>query len=145
MFDCFYTIRHNRMDFTVKSVRFEYMVWCIWLAMQVHMAMDKFVKDGMKYNSTISAAFVWFFTKQSGSNVKLDSDLNGAVELCRKYCQGSDQGGQGGFQARCYGWHQCQRCQVGSGSVVCEEFYIEEVTWGMVDGSCLLLQPVDWT
>ncbi len=33
------------------------------------MAMDKFVKDGMKYNPAISAAFVWFLTKQTGSNV----------------------------------------------------------------------------
>ncbi len=47
----------------------KYMIWCIWLAMQVHIAMDKFVKDGAKYNPAISAVFVQFLTKQTGSNV----------------------------------------------------------------------------
>jgi hypothetical protein len=56
------------MDFNVKSMCVEYMVCCIWLSMQVHMAMDTFVKDGMKYNPAISAAFVWFLTKQTCSN-----------------------------------------------------------------------------
>jgi hypothetical protein len=57
MFDCFYAIRHKRMDFVVKGSRVEYMVWCIWILLQVHMAMDDFVKDGLKYNLAISAAF----------------------------------------------------------------------------------------
>jgi hypothetical protein len=70
MFNHFYTIWHKRMDFTVKGARLKYMVWCIWIAMQVHMAMDRFVKDGMRYNPAISAAFVWFLTKQMGSNVR---------------------------------------------------------------------------
>jgi hypothetical protein len=33
------------------------------------MAMDDFTRDGMKYNPAISAAFVWFLTKQMGGNV----------------------------------------------------------------------------
>ncbi len=67
--DCFYTIWRKRMDFMVKGAWVEYMIWCIWLAMQVHMAKDKFIKDGMRYNPAISAAFVRFLTKQMGSNV----------------------------------------------------------------------------
>ncbi len=54
MFHCFCMIHRKRMDFTVKSVRVKYMVWCIWLA---------------KYNPAISATFVWFLTKQTGSNI----------------------------------------------------------------------------
>jgi hypothetical protein len=58
MFDQFYAIRCKRMEFTVKGTRVEYMVWCIWLTLQVQ-AMDDFTRDGMKYNPAISAAFVW--------------------------------------------------------------------------------------
>ncbi len=59
------------MDFTVKGAKIEYMVHCIWLTLQVHLSMDEFVRDGLKYNSAISAAFVWFLTKRTGSNVGL--------------------------------------------------------------------------
>jgi hypothetical protein len=33
MVDHFYTIRRKRIDFTIKSLHVQYMVWCIWLAM----------------------------------------------------------------------------------------------------------------
>jgi hypothetical protein len=69
MFDQFYAIRRKRIKFTVKGTRVEYMVQCIWLTLQVHMAMDYFTRDGMKYNPAISAAFVQFLTKQTGGNV----------------------------------------------------------------------------
>jgi len=52
MSDRFYAIQRKRMDFTVHSLRVEYMVRCIWLSMQVHMVMDVFTANGMKYNST---------------------------------------------------------------------------------------------
>jgi hypothetical protein len=51
------------MDFTVKGAKVEYMVSCIWLTLQVHVSMDKFVCDGLKYNSAILATFVHFLTK----------------------------------------------------------------------------------
>jgi hypothetical protein len=51
MFDRFYAIRRMRMDFTVHGLRVEYMVRCIWLSMEVHMVMDEFDANGMKYNS----------------------------------------------------------------------------------------------
>jgi hypothetical protein len=70
MFNCFYAIRRKHMDFMVKRVGVEYMVHCIWLSLQVHALMDEFVKDRMKYNPAISAAFVWFLTKQTGSNIR---------------------------------------------------------------------------
>jgi hypothetical protein len=69
MFDRFYAIRHKCMDLVVKGNRVEYMVRCIWISLQVHMAMDDFVKDGLKYNLAISAAFIHFLTKQTGGNV----------------------------------------------------------------------------
>ena len=68
MFDRFYAIRRKRMDFTVQGSRVEYMVRCIWLSMQVHMVMAEFTANGMKYNSTISAAFMRFLTKVTGGN-----------------------------------------------------------------------------
>ena len=46
----------------------EYMVRCIWLTMQFHMVMDEFTANGMKYNSTISAAYMRFLTKVTGGN-----------------------------------------------------------------------------
>jgi hypothetical protein len=69
MFDHFYAIRRKHMDFVVKGKRVEYMVRCIWILLQVHMAMDDFVKDGLKYNSAISAVFICFLSKQTGGNV----------------------------------------------------------------------------
>ena len=68
MFDRFYAIRRKRMDFKVHGSQVEYMVRCIWLSLQVHMVMDKFTANGMKYNSTISAAFMRFLTKVTGGN-----------------------------------------------------------------------------
>jgi hypothetical protein len=47
------------------------MVRCIWLTLQVHMAMDDFVKDGIKYNLAILATFICFLTKQMGRNVSV--------------------------------------------------------------------------
>jgi hypothetical protein len=58
MFDRFYAVRRKRIDFVVKGSRLEYMVRCIWISLQVHMAMDDFVKDGLKHNLAISAAFI---------------------------------------------------------------------------------------
>ena len=63
IFDRFYTICRKHMDFVVKGTQVEYMVWCIWLTLQVHMAMDDFVKDVMKYNVTILPAFICFLMK----------------------------------------------------------------------------------
>ena len=68
MFDRFYAIRRKRMDFTVHGSRVEYMVRCIWLLMEVHMVMDEFTANGMKYSSTISAALMRFLTKVTGGN-----------------------------------------------------------------------------
>ncbi len=36
--------------------------------MQVHVVMDEFTQDGMKYNLALSAAFVRFLTKVTGGN-----------------------------------------------------------------------------
>jgi ribosomal protein L12E/L44/L45/RPP1/RPP2 len=68
MYDRFHAIRRKCMDFTVHGSRVEYMVRCIWVTMQVHMVMDEFTANGMKYNSTISAAFMRFLTKVTGGN-----------------------------------------------------------------------------
>jgi hypothetical protein len=58
MYDRFHAVRRKHMDFTVNGSHIEYMVWSIWIAMQVHMVMDEFTQDGMKYYSALSAAFV---------------------------------------------------------------------------------------
>jgi hypothetical protein len=69
MFSMIHDIRKQRMEFTLKGKRVEYMVRCIWLTLQAHAVMDGFVKQGLKYNSAISAAFIHFLTKQTGQNV----------------------------------------------------------------------------
>jgi uncharacterized membrane protein YwzB len=70
MYNCFYAIQCKRMEFIVKGTKVDYMACCIlWLTMQIHMAMDNFVWNGMKYNTAISSAFIRFLTKQTGSNV----------------------------------------------------------------------------
>jgi hypothetical protein len=98
MFDHFYAIRCKRMDFTVKGAGVEYMACCIWLTLQVYALMDEFVKDGLKYNPVISATYVRFLTKQTGSNVGAGIggqffEVGRASEVCGGYCQGSCQGG----------------------------------------------------
>ena len=45
------------MDFMVNGLRVEYMVRCIWISMQVHMTMEEFTANGMKYNPSLLAAF----------------------------------------------------------------------------------------
>ena len=67
MFDRFHAIRRKRMDFTVNGNRVKYMARCIWICMQVHMVMDEFTANGMKYNSTI-AAYMRFLAKVTGGN-----------------------------------------------------------------------------
>jgi hypothetical protein len=68
MYDRFHAVRRKHMDFTVNCSRVEYMVWSIWIAMQVHMVMDEFTQDGMKYDLALSAAFVRFLTKVTDGN-----------------------------------------------------------------------------
>ncbi len=55
MFDRFHPIQRKRMDFMVNGSWVEYLARCIWISMQVHMVMDEFTQNGMKYNSLISA------------------------------------------------------------------------------------------
>ena len=69
MFLMIHDIRKQRMEFTLKGNRVEYMVRCIWLTLQVQAVMDGFVKQGLKYNSATSAAFIRFLTKQTSQNV----------------------------------------------------------------------------
>ncbi len=68
MFDCFHAIQRKRMALMVNALQMEYMDRCIWISMQVHMAMDEFTQNGMKYNSSILAAFMCFLTKVMGGN-----------------------------------------------------------------------------
>jgi hypothetical protein len=68
MFDRFYSIRRKRMEFSLSGSKVDYMVRCIWISLQVHMAMDEFTQHGMEYNSALGAAFTRFLTKVTGSN-----------------------------------------------------------------------------
>ncbi len=68
MFDRFHAVRCKRMDFMVNGARVEYMVHCVWISMQVHMVMDEFTQNVMKYNSSILAAFMQFLTKVTSGN-----------------------------------------------------------------------------
>jgi hypothetical protein len=93
MFSMIHDIRKQRMEFTLKGKRVEYMVRCIWLTLQAHSVMDGFVKRGLKYNSAISAAFIRFLTKQTGQNVStgigshikvLQEALDKAVKMAKE-------------------------------------------------------------
>ena len=88
MFERFHLIRRKRMDFTVKGAKVEYMVRCIWLTLQVHVSMDKFVRDGLKYNSAILAAFVRFLTKRTGSNV--GSGFSGLISKLEEWVKSAE-------------------------------------------------------
>ncbi len=79
MFDRFHAIRRKRMDFMVNGSRVEYMVRCIWIFMQVHMVMEEFTANGMKYNPSLSAAFMRFLTKVTGGNAA--AGVAGSVAL----------------------------------------------------------------
>ncbi len=61
----------------VNGARVEYMVCCVWISMQVHMVMDEFTQNGMKYNLSILAVFMQFLTKVMGSNVAVG--LSGSI------------------------------------------------------------------
>jgi hypothetical protein len=85
MFDCFHAIRRKRMNFMVNGSHVEYMVRCIWISMQVHMTMEEFTANGMKYNPSLLAACMRFLTKVTGGNAAagvagsvawIDSKLN---------------------------------------------------------------------
>ena len=56
------------MDFMVNGSRVEYLARFVWITMQVHMIMDEFMQNGLKYNPSILAAFMQFLTKVTGGN-----------------------------------------------------------------------------
>jgi len=100
MFDHFYTIRRKRMEFIVKGTRVQYMVHCIWLTMQVHMAMDEFVRDGMKCNlayfSCVCSLLDQADGKQRwGGHRRDDHQVGIKVACCRSGSQGSSSDGKG--------------------------------------------------
>ncbi len=83
MYNCFHAIQCKHMDLMVNGLRVEYMVWWIWIAMQVHMVMYDFTQHRMKYNLALSAVFVHFLTKVTGGNA--DAGVAGsAVSLDAK-------------------------------------------------------------
>ena len=65
LFDCCQLVSEFREG--CKSV--ECMVRTLWVTLKTHMLMDGFVKNRLKYNSTISVSFIYFLTMQAGSNV----------------------------------------------------------------------------
>jgi hypothetical protein len=88
MFEQFYSIRQKRMDFTVKGSRVKYMVRCIWLTLKVHVQMDEFVCNGLKYNLAISAAFMRFLMSQTGS--KGSAGFDGQLVKLEKWLKSAE-------------------------------------------------------
>jgi hypothetical protein len=110
MYTMIHDIRKQRMEFTLKGKRVEYIVRCIWLTLQAHSVMDDFVKRGLKYNSAISAAFIQFFDEadrpervQWGWEPD-QGPLRGTGEVRQNgqrgcgCCQGGYQGLKGGYR-----------------------------------------------
>jgi len=69
MMDRIYLLRQNLMEFSLQGSDIDYQTRCIWVALQVHQEMDSLVKGGLRYNSSLSVAFIRFLTVQTGSNV----------------------------------------------------------------------------
>ncbi len=87
MYMMIHEIRKQHMEFTLKGKRVEYMMRCIWLALQAHTVTDDFIKRGLKYNLAISAAFIRFLTKQTDQNVAsgVGSQIKVLTEVLEKY------------------------------------------------------------
>ena len=129
IFERFNTIRRKRMDFRIKDNRVEYMVRCIWLALQVHVQMDEFMRDGLKYNSAISAAFVRFLTTQTGKKGDLDtSDLESRVKKRRSLSERGPQIGKGSYSTGRLSVHQCRFGQEQFDEAIRQQLLSKEVT-----------------
>jgi hypothetical protein len=69
MFTMIQTIQKQQMEFTFNRKQVEYMLCFIWLTLMAHAVMEDLIKNGLKYNSTISTASIHFLTKQRGQDV----------------------------------------------------------------------------
>ena len=71
MYSRIHDIRKHMMEFTGQVNKVDYMVWCIWVTLQVHRVMQEFVEGGLMSHPAIGSAFIRFLTKPTGNNVVL--------------------------------------------------------------------------
>ena len=63
MFDRLFDCRQLVSEFRDGCDSVEYMLRTLWVTLKTHMLMYGFVKNELKYDPTISASFIHFFTK----------------------------------------------------------------------------------
>jgi hypothetical protein len=68
MFDRMFAERMKLFDSQKDRSKVEYVSCILWVSLRCHMVAMEFTEGGIKYNPTISAAFVRFLTKQTGAN-----------------------------------------------------------------------------
>jgi hypothetical protein len=70
VFDSLFECRQAVMSYTGEGGdKVPHMVRCLWITLNTHMKMEAFFKNGLKFDPIISASFIRFLTKQTGSNV----------------------------------------------------------------------------
>ena len=69
IFDRMFDVRKLMTEYSTDVDEVSYLVDSLWITLKTHMVMAAFVENGLKYNTTISASFIRFLTRQTGSNV----------------------------------------------------------------------------
>ena len=69
IFNKFFECRKTILDFEKGMDMATYTSRIIWASLKCHMEAVELLKDGLKYHALLSAAFIRFLTKQTGSNV----------------------------------------------------------------------------
>lgn len=78
MFD----VRKLMTEYSTDVDEVSYLVDSLWITLKTHMVMAAFVENGLKYNTTISASFIRFLTRQTGSNVS--AGVGGSLKTTKK-------------------------------------------------------------
>ena len=69
MFDRFYLDQQKLMKWTKNVTKADYLIRVVWISLLVHQAMESFLTNGnMKYNSSLSAAFLRHLTSETAQN-----------------------------------------------------------------------------
>ena len=75
IFDALFECRQAVLAYTGQAEdKVTHMVRCLWITLNTHMKMEVFIKNGLKFDPIISASFIRFLTKQTGSNVAAGVD-----------------------------------------------------------------------
>ena len=92
MFDVFYMAQQQLNQFAETMPKADYVAPVIWVGLQIHAEMDKFVANGnMKHNSALASAFIRFLTKATAKNNS--SGLGNRISRLEEKWDGADIAG----------------------------------------------------